>query len=187
MPDIFIRPASSVTDDGLRYLRNFDSQLSWLSSIGSSTQWGSSPRGDQEDQRLKYRDIVQSSERGWDDPWNQDMIRAYIAEINIQRDDLSPDMLKLTIASTSDVVRLPVAGMILQGSSSEYVRSVLPKNDDEDPFIYLFYLLSDRTTGSYGKGAGAALISHAKDEARRLGVKRLCVDCWRGNDEKLVQ
>ena len=187
MPSIYIRPASTALDDGLRLLRNFDSQLPWLSSIGSSAQWGSSSRSDQENQRATYRSKVDSSERGWNYPWSRDWVRAYIAEVEVKREDLSSELLELAIESASDAVRLPVAGMILEGRSSVYVRDILPENDDNDPFVYLLYLLSDRTTAPHGKGAGAALISHAKDEARKLGVKRLCVDCWRGNDDKLVQ
>lgn len=114
-------------------------------------------------------------------------MRAYIAEVEIKREDLSSELSELAIESTNNNVRLPVAGMVLEGQSSKYVRSIIPENDDNDPFIYLLYLLSDRTTAPHGKGAGAALISHAKDEARKLGIRRLCVDCWRGNDNKLVR
>lgn len=187
MPSIYIRPASTATDDALRLLRNFDSQLPWLSSIGSTAQWGSSPRSNQEDARAKYRGKVESSERGWNDPWSRDWVKAYIAEVEMKREDLSSELLELAIESTNDAVRLPVAGMVLQGQSSEYVRGIVPENDNDDPFIYLLYLMSDRRTAPHGKGAGAALISHAKDEARKLGIRRLCLDCWSGNDHKLIQ
>lgn len=187
MPAILIRPATTATDDGLRLIRNFDSQLSWLSSIGSSAQWGSSPRSNEESQLVRYRGKVESSERGWNDAFSRDLIKIYIAEVELRANELLPELLELTTESTGEILRLPVAGMILQGRSSEYVQSVIPENDDNDPFLYLFYLLSDRRTASYGKGAGAALISHAKDEALKLGVRRLCVDCWSGNDGKLVK
>ncbi|KJZ76020.1 hypothetical protein HIM_04476 [Hirsutella minnesotensis 3608] len=187
MPPIHIRPASTALDDGLRLLQNFDSQLPWLSSIGSSAQWGASTRSDREDVRAEYRGKVERSERGWDDPWTRDWVRAYVAEVQVKREDLSPELLELAIENTTDTVRLPVAGMVLQGRSSEYVRGLVPENDDGDPFVYLLYLLSDRRTGELGKGAGAALIAHARDETRKLGFGRLCVDCWRGNDSKLVQ
>lgn len=187
MSFIHIRPASSAADDGLRLLRNFDSQLSWLSTIGSSAQWGTSSRSNQEDMKAKYRGKVESSERGWNDSWSRDWVRAYIAEVEVKRGDLPADLLDSTIESTNGSVRLPVAGMILQGRSSDYVQGILPENDDSDPFIYMLYLLSDRRTTAYGKGAGALLISHAKEEARNLEINRLCVDCWKGNDDKLVQ
>lgn len=189
MSSIHIRPASAANDDGLRLLQNLDSQLPWLSSIGSNAQWGNSSRSDQEDQRAKYRSKIEDSERGWDHPWSRDWIRAYIAEVEVKREDLSFELLELAIESTKDdiSVRLPIAGMILQGRSSDYVRDIVPENDDDDPFVYMLYLMSDRRTTQYGKGAGAVLISHAKEEVQNLGLKRICVDCWRGNDQRLVR
>ncbi|KFX94467.1 hypothetical protein O988_06293 [Pseudogymnoascus sp. VKM F-3808] len=186
MPSIHVRPASTTADDGLRLLRIYDSQLPWLSSIGSSGQWGVSPKSDQEDQRAKYRSKIEISERCWNDPWSRDWIRAYIAEVEVKRRDLSSELLEIASESTGDVVRLPVAGMVLQAQSFAYVRDIVPENDDNDPFMYFSYLLRDRATSTRGKGAGAALISHAKDEARKLGIRRLCVDCWSGNDQKLI-
>lgn len=187
MSFINVRPASTATDDGLRLLENFDSQLAWLTTIGSSAQWGNSSKSDQEDMRAKYRGKVQRSEQGWDDCWGRDSVKVYIAEIEAKREDLPSNLLELAIEHSRDVVRLPVAGMVLEGQSSDYVRSVLPVTDFEDPFIYMQYLLSDRRTSPHNRGAGAALISHAKEEARKLGITRLCLDCWRGNDNKLAR
>lgn len=184
---MYIRPAATATDDGLRYLQNFDSQLDWLCSIGSSAQWGSSPRSNKEELRVKYRGIVKSSEQYWNEPWSRESVRAYIAEIEMKQEELSHELLELAIKTTNDTARVPVAGMVLQGQSSEYVRDIIPENDDNDPFIYVLYLMSDRRVAPFGKGAGANLISHAKAEARRLGFRRLCLDCWRGNDNRLIR
>jgi hypothetical protein len=186
MPPINIRPASTALDDGLRYIENFDSQLSWLSSIGSSSQWGNEPRSGQEDLRIKYRGKVAASERS--EPWSRDWVRAYIAEVDVKRGELPPELLELATEVEDDgITKLPVAGLVLQGQASDYVRDILPENDEKDPFIYLVYLMSDRRTTPYGKGAGGKLISQAKDEARNLGIKRICLDCWKGNDDKLVR
>jgi hypothetical protein len=122
--------------------------------------------------------------------WSRDWVRAYVAEVEIKKEEEeepSPELLGLATECTNDTVRLPVAGMVLQGQSSEYIRDILPENDDSDPFIVLLYLINDRRTVPRGKGAGAALISLAKNEARKLGFRRICLDCWRGNDNKLVQ
>lgn len=137
--------------------------------------------------RAKYRGKVQRSEQGWDDCWDRDSVKVYIAEIEAKREDLPSNLLELAIEQSRDVVRLPVAGMVLEGQSPDYVRSVLPVTDGEDPFIYMQYLLSDRRTSPHNRGAGVALIFHAKEEARKLGIKRLCLDCWRGNGNKLAQ
>ncbi|RJE24078.1 hypothetical protein PHISCL_03567 [Aspergillus sclerotialis] len=184
---MYIRPAATATDDGLRYLQIFDSQLGWLCSIGSSPQWGSSPRSNKEELQVEYRNKVKSSEQCWNEPWNRESVRAYIAEIEIKQVELPHRLLELAIESTNNRVRVPVAGMVLQGQSSEYVRDIIAENDDNDAFIYLSYITSDRRMAPFGKGAGARLISHAKDEALRLGFRRLCLDCWRGNDNKLIR
>ena len=186
MSSLHIRPASSAADDGLRLLHNFDSQLPWLATVGSSEQWGSSPRSAEEELRAKYRAKVEKSEIEWDRPFSKDWTRAYIAEVEVAEEDVTAELRELTAQGTKGNLRLPVAAMILAGESMEYVRSILPAQDENDPFVYLAYLLSDRRTRPMGKGAGAELISYAKEETNKLGLNRICTDCWRGNDRKLV-
>jgi hypothetical protein len=82
---------------------------------------------------------------------------------------------------------VPVATMVLESKSADYVRPVLPEQDPSEPFLYLAYLLTDRATENIRKGASASLIAHAKTEARRLGLRRICMDCWSGNGGKLVR
>ena len=189
MASLHIRPASSAADDGLRLLKNFDSQLPWLATVGSGTQWGSTPRSSQEDVLAKYRAKVSKSEAEWHAPWSEEWTRAYIAEVEVADEDLTSEHRELATepSGPDGKLRVPVAAMILAGESMDYVRSILPKQDENDPFVYLAYLLSDRRVRPLGKGAGGALISIAKEEAKRLGVARICSDCWRGNDRKLVR
>lgn len=187
MSSLHIRPASTAADDGLRLLKNFDSQLPWLSTIGSSAQWGSSPVSGKEDLQAKYRAKVEKSELEWDRPWSETWTRAYIAEVEVAEEDLTTGLPELAVQGPNGTFRIPVAAMILAGESFDYVRSILPKQDENDAFVYLAYLLSDRRIRPFGKGAGAALISYAKEEDRALGLKRLCSDCWRGNDRRLVK
>ena len=114
-------------------------------------------------------------------------MRAYIAEAEVTEDELTPEQRELAHQVSDGKFRIPVAGMILSAESMEYVRDILPKQDEQDPFVYLAYLLSDRRARPIGKGAGAALIRHAQEEARRLGINRICGDCWRGNERRLVK
>ncbi|KAK3710987.1 hypothetical protein LTR37_010008 [Vermiconidia calcicola] len=188
MPTFHIRPGSVAAGDPERLLDNFDSQLPWLATKGSGGQWGSTRRGDKADKQEEYRAKVKRSETYVDQPLSQDWIRTYIAEVEARAEDLDPEIRKLSSTEVDGrgQVRVPVAGMVLDAKSADYVRSILPERDEEDPFVYLHYLLSDRRTSSIGKGAGAALIAHAKEELRKLGVERMCCDCWRGNDRRLV-
>ena len=61
---------------------------------------------------------------------------------------------------------------------SDYVRPA------GEPELFVNLLLTDRRVK--GSGVGAALLEEAKAEARRRGLPLLRVDCYRGDDEKLV-
>ena len=187
-PTFHIRPASLAARDNERVLEFFDSQLHWLETVGSGAQWGSNPRGDDEVFQKKYRSKIQRSEACIGKPYSSNWTRAYILEAEVDAESLSAEVKQLSEPPKENGrARVPVAAMILDSKSSDYVRSVLPEEDDDDPFIFLAYLLSDRRTSSINKGAGAVLINHAKDEARQLGIRRITGDCWAGNDRKLVR
>ena len=187
-PTFHIRQATLAARDNERVLAFFDSQLQWLETVGSHAQWGSNTRGDDETSQKKYHSKIQRSEACVGKPYSSDWIRAYILEAEVDADSLSAEVRQLSDPPKDDGrARVPVAAMILESKSSDYVRSVLPEADDDDPFIFLAYLLSDRRTSSINKGAGAVLINYAKDEARQLGIRRITSDCWAGNDRKLIR
>lgn len=189
MPSTFhIRPASIRAGDDERVLAFFDSQLQWLETIGSGGQWGSNPRGNEEAYQKKYHDKIQRSEDCIGKPFGSDWSQAYILEAEVDLGSLDAEVRSLLMPCENEgKARVPVAAMILDSKSADYVRPVLPETDDADPFIYLHYLLTDRRTGSINKGAGVFLIEHAKREAKQLGVRRINADCWAGNDRKLVR
>ncbi|MEE1789076.1 GNAT family N-acetyltransferase [Streptomyces sp. SP17BM10] len=58
----------------------------------------------------------------------------------------------------------------------------IPAVDERE--LYVRNLVTDRTRK--GSGIGAALIADALDEARRRGIGLLRVDCYGGDDRKLV-
>ncbi|KAK3072780.1 hypothetical protein LTR53_006196 [Teratosphaeriaceae sp. CCFEE 6253] len=160
-----IRPATIATSDHELFVDFQESQIKWLSTVGSSDQWGTKSirqKNPQVSDRTRAW-IVRSERRA---SWGSDWCRAFVAE-----------------ASSGT----PAAGMVLESKSNAYVRDILPEQDDSDPFVYLACLISNRNAGGEGRGAGAALIAFAKQQARGAGVERVCVDCWRGNDRKLVK
>ena len=185
-----IRPATLAAGDDKRLIKYFDTQLPWLATVGSGDQWGSEGRSHLSKYQEKYRSKVERSEAcaakgyelapGW--------IRAYMMEAEVETDSISDEFKQLAEGNQKDGrLRIPVAAMVLENESADYVRSILPDQDPEDPFVFLSYLLSDRRTSPINKGAGAVLIKHAKEEIRKLEVRRLCGDCWAGNDRKLVK
>ena len=64
-------------------------------------------------------------------------------------------------------------GAIVTGSAPDYVRPA------EDAELYVLALISSRAHA--GRGIGARLIDHAKQQARRAGCHQLRVDCWAGS------
>ncbi|MFB7502179.1 GNAT family N-acetyltransferase [Streptomyces broussonetiae] len=72
----------------------------------------------------------------------------------------------------------PAATLTLSKGPGPYLEPA----DEPERYIHLF--ATDRRFK--GLGAGAALLAHAAEETRRAGVSLLRVDCYAGDDGKLV-
>lgn len=178
-----IRPGSSTLKDGERILNFLDSQLPWLAQHGAEGQWGSTPFSLNEDSLDKYRRKVERSEANL--TWSQDWTKVYIVEVDKGSNVLGASERKDPDGVTPE--RLPVAAMILSGSSPLYTRAVIPAQDDKDPFLYVSLIVSDRSRGEISKGSGEVLLDHAKKVAKGLGLSTICLDCWNGNGRRLVE
>ncbi|MGW2701029.1 GNAT family N-acetyltransferase [Streptomyces sp. NPDC001340] len=73
---------------------------------------------------------------------------------------------------------VPAATLTLTDAPGEYLRPA------DEPERYIHTFASDRRFK--GHGVGAALLAHAAEETRRAGVSLLRVDCYAGDDRKLV-
>lgn len=160
-----IRPAALASSDAELLIAFKDSQIAWLSKVGSIDQWGTRPSPELNPSVLErcHRWVERSEQHA---KWSSDWCRAFVAE--------GP-------SGTT------VAGMVLEAISPAVTRSILLEQDEEDPFVYLAYLISNREAGGEEIGAGAVLIAFTKEQLHAVGVKRLCLDCWAGNDRKLVK
>ena len=187
VPKYHIRPASSTQEDGKKILEFTDSQLPYLAAIGSAEQWGSASVSIRDAAQQKYKRLVERSEE--EQTWGPDWIQIFVLDVEVDRDDLSDDVRNSILPSDqrSKHVVLPVAAMILEGRSSDYTRPVLPEQDAQDPFLYVRYLVTDRRVGRLSKGSGQRLLDYADEVARSLGVGRLCLDGWNGNNYLLVK
>ncbi|MEU7662575.1 GNAT family N-acetyltransferase [Streptomyces lincolnensis] len=74
---------------------------------------------------------------------------------------------------------VPAATLTLTDGPAAYVPPV------DEPERYIHWLASDRRFK--GHGAGSALLAHAAEVTRRAGVSLLRVDCYAGDDGKLVR
>jgi GNAT superfamily N-acetyltransferase len=69
--------------------------------------------------------------------------------------------------------------MVITEERQEYVPAV------EERELYVNFLISSRAHS--GRGIGRALIERAKQEAAERGIDLIRVDCWAGEDGKLVK
>ncbi|MEU9170768.1 GNAT family N-acetyltransferase [Streptomyces sp. NPDC048420] len=76
---------------------------------------------------------------------------------------------------------VPAATLTVTDSPGAYLAH-LPSPGE--PERYIHWLASDRRFK--GHGIGSALLAHAAEETRRAGVALLRVDCYAGDDRKLV-
>ncbi|KAK6505868.1 hypothetical protein TWF481_007758 [Arthrobotrys musiformis] len=191
------RAATLAAGDERWFVEAWDSTLPYLAAIGSTNQWQYIPSNlpgavDKVKKMVADSDISAEKypvsspailEGGIPPP---DWARAYVASIDVKKEDIPIALADKYSSVDKDVVSIPVGAMILQGKSSEYVRSVIPEQDEKEPFIYLLFLMTDHRAGAFAKGSGSALLGIAKEEVKNLGLKRLCGDCWRGNGRRLV-
>lgn len=82
----------------------------------------------------------------------------------------------------AEVDGVPAATLTLTDAAGAYL-SHLPQPGE--PERYIHWLASDRRFK--GHGVGSALLAHAVEETRRAGVSLLRVDCYAGDDGKLVR
>ncbi|MGW7252800.1 GNAT family N-acetyltransferase [Streptomyces sp. NPDC054834] len=113
--------------------------------------------------------VAQGRTRQWGTtPWSEnpravDMVHRYVTES-------SPFI--------AEVGGIPAATLTLSKAPGPYLEPA------DEPERYIHLLASDRRFK--GHGAGAALLAHAVEETRRAGVSLLRVDCYAGDDRKLV-
>ncbi|MEU6916381.1 GNAT family N-acetyltransferase [Streptomyces olindensis] len=82
----------------------------------------------------------------------------------------------------AEVDGVPAATLTLTDSPGAYLSDLAPAGEPER---YIHWLASDRRFK--GHGVGSALLAHAAEETRRAGVSLLRVDCYAGDDGKLVR
>ncbi|MER6284624.1 GNAT family N-acetyltransferase [Streptomyces sviceus] len=76
---------------------------------------------------------------------------------------------------------VPAATLTITDSPGAYLAHLPPPGEPER---YIHWLASDRRFK--GHGVGSALLAHAAEATRRAGVALLRVDCYAGDDRRLV-
>jgi GNAT superfamily N-acetyltransferase len=79
----------------------------------------------------------------------------------------------------AEIDGVPAGTITLTGDGGPYVPAA------DEPEVYVHLLVIDRRFA--GRGVGSALLAHAREETRRLGVGLLRVDCYAGSEGRLVE
>jgi GNAT superfamily N-acetyltransferase len=88
------------------------------------------------------------------------------------------DRVRTSAAWIAEVQEEPAGALTLSSTAPHYVAAA------GEPELYIGWLVTARPFA--GRKVGAALLAHADEEARRLGIDLIRVDCYAGGDGRLV-
>ncbi|KAH7014264.1 uncharacterized protein B0I36DRAFT_389215 [Microdochium trichocladiopsis] len=199
---ITIRDAT--LDDGDFILGAFDSAIEYLPTIGSADQWGpelfSKRRGGSSTQEMStvvkssvvhtahqaaHPDELYGASRGEGDNGEGLLhARVLIAESKVagEEEQQQTSSRPVAVLAYQDFVPAHLAAHPDFRPSAEAI------NAREGSYIYVWALVSDFRAGHAArKGAGQALLRETLRIAKKHGVAWMYVDCWTGNERRLVQ
>ncbi len=182
----------------------FDSCIPHLAAIGSATQWGTVPLSSTRPGFLdRHIAAIADAERyrlagaGAGSP---PPVRVLIAEALVPPPPASAGGEGgVEWGPSQETVLVPVGAATLRGGylpgyvrEQEHLREITGRllSGEEGGYMFLEILVTafSEATRGYRKGAGAALVKFAREWAEtELGMGAMYVDCWAGNEGKLVR
>ncbi|KAJ6113551.1 hypothetical protein N7523_006868 [Penicillium sp. IBT 18751x] len=150
-------------------LHLLDTAVEWLVSHDRKGQWGTAPFSENPKRAEQIRDFATTGHGLW-----------LAVKVTDDSSMLSQDRISDTHPATLDGETPGVVmGALALGERMPYVPSV------SEPELYVKLLVTDRRWA--GNGIGKRLLNHARDIAIGAGISLLRVDCYAGDDGKLVQ
>ncbi|CAG8099234.1 unnamed protein product [Penicillium salamii] len=150
-------------------LEILDSTVKWLASRGRSGQWGETPFSKNPARADQLREFATTGSGLW-------LAVSFTDDKPLADQDGLSNKNPETINGEASGV---IVGAIALGDKMPYVTPV------SEPELYVRLLVTDRKWA--GKKIGERLLQHARVLANEAGVSLLRVDCYAGNDSKLVQ
>ncbi|KAI1116241.1 acetyltransferase [Nemania sp. NC0429] len=192
-PVFHIRGLEEGPEDAQFMIDAFDASLVQLAAIGSGDQWGSVPFSARPNAGDKLKGFEQA--RRYQATGEGDPIRLFFVEAEIPASAAAdlPDSVRIRTGGTGEKLLAVGYVMLSEGLYPPYMRQVFDKDairgalDGTRDYIYLEALITDFRTGPWRKGAGAALIEHARRYCRERGQSIIYLDSYAGNGGKLVR
>lgn len=175
-----IREVDSAKGDVQFILDAFDTALPHLAAIGSAGQWGTTPFSHTTARIETVRGRVEEAE-AYRRTGEGKLVEMLVAEVDVGDE---------SFGHVEKGARMPVAMVTVKEDWwPEYVsgdKHLAPKIAGEKNWMYVHILISDYRAGEWRKGAGSALMAEVKERTKARGFERIWVDCWAGNERKLV-
>ncbi|CAG9937905.1 unnamed protein product [Clonostachys rosea f. rosea IK726] len=164
-PDrVVLRPGT--VDDVPAVARLMDLAVEWLVRQGITKQWGTQQPSEIPDRIKQFTSFAESG-------------GLWVAVDKFSGAESSNAAKDVSGVNGSSSRPGGVVGAIAVGDATPYVKPA------EEPELYIKGFLTDRSWA--GRGIGAMLLAKARQLARDAGVSVLRVDCYRGDDGKLVK
>ncbi|KAJ8121954.1 hypothetical protein ONZ43_g1724 [Nemania bipapillata] len=190
-PTFYVRGLED--EDSQFIVDSFNASLPHLASIGSGGQWGSEPFAERAnaEQRIKiYEQAKRYQSTGEGDP-----ILVFIIEVAFPPEAAAelPASIHIRTSEFGDQYLAVGTMMLSEGIYPPYIGQTFHKEpikkalDGTSDYVYLEALITDFRTGLWRKGAGAALIEYSRKFCLERGKQTIYVDCYAGNDGKLVK
>ncbi|KAL2869524.1 acyl-CoA N-acyltransferase [Aspergillus lucknowensis] len=152
-------------DDVPAVLGLLDAAVKWLASNGRTGQWGTTPFSEDPRRAERLREFVSTGLHLW-----------LAVQVPAGGDTA------VSVSGPTDGGKAGsrvIVGALALGDKMPYSPAV------SEPEVYVRLLVTDRRHA--GKGVGTRLLEHARHLTRKAGVSLLRVDCYAGDDGKLVQ
>ncbi|KAI1812559.1 acetyltransferase [Poronia punctata] len=172
---------------------SYDASLPRLAALGSNDQWGTKTfleRPNHKDMLSMWDQAKRFQTTGEGKPfW------IFTAEVEIPPSAAHDLPASVHIRTGEDGKTYLAVGSITLSEARfpEYLRQLFGKAevkealDGTTDFLYVEGLFTDPRAGSWSKGAGAALIQHARRLTAETGHRALHCDSFGGNDRKLIK
>ncbi|KAJ5494355.1 hypothetical protein N7463_010442 [Penicillium fimorum] len=158
----------ATVDEVPAVLDMLDAAVRWLVSQGRVGQWGTSPFSENPRRAEQLKEFATTGHGIW--------IAVKVTDGTPMDENKSTNSLPETMNREAP---RSILGVLAIGEKMPYVPAV------PEPELYVRLLVTDRRCA--GKGVGKRLLDHAREVANSIGVSLLRVDCYAGDDGKLVQ
>ncbi|PGG95881.1 hypothetical protein GX51_08088 [Blastomyces parvus] len=156
-------------DDVPAVLHLLDTAVKWLESQGRTGQWGTALFSENPQRVEQGIELATTGHGLW-------------LAIKAADDTPTPGQNRtININSQTEGGETPgvIVGALALGERVPYVPAI------SEPELYVRLLITDRRCA--GSKIGTRLLEHARDVAKKAGISLLRVDCYAGDDGRLVQ